>query len=66
MPEIALTVPDPEDWSLEAICERDAQGNYGNLVELLGQCTDAAYKLSDDLGARYFTHSGEARHSVGA
>ena len=48
------------------MCERDAQGNYTRLAELLAQCSDAAYKLSDDIGARYFTHSGEARHSVGA
>jgi uncharacterized circularly permuted ATP-grasp superfamily protein/uncharacterized alpha-E superfamily protein len=66
MPEIALTVPDPQEWSLDAICERDPDGNYGKLLELLGQCSEAAYKLSDDIGARYFTHSGEARHSVGA
>jgi uncharacterized circularly permuted ATP-grasp superfamily protein/uncharacterized alpha-E superfamily protein len=66
IPDIALTVPDPEQWSLQAMCERDAQGNYAALQELLQQCTDAAYQLSDDLGARYFTHSGEARQSVGA
>jgi uncharacterized alpha-E superfamily protein len=66
MPEIALTVPDPQAWSFDAICERDADGHYANLVELLAQCSEAAYKLSDDIGARYFTHSGEARHSVGA
>ena len=66
MPEIALTVPDPQEWSLEAICQRDATGNYAGLMDLLAQCSDAAYKLSDDIGARYFTHSGEARQSVGA
>jgi uncharacterized alpha-E superfamily protein len=66
MPEIALSVPDPQTWSLEEICERDAEGRYGKLLDLLGHCSDAAYKLSDDLGARYFTHSGEARQSVGA
>jgi uncharacterized alpha-E superfamily protein len=66
MPEIALTVPDPQAWSLDAICGRDAAGNYAGLMELLAQCTEAAYKLSDDIGARYFTHSGEARQSVGA
>jgi len=65
VPDIALTVPDPEEWSLQAMCERDAQGRYAALLDLLQLCTDAAYKLSDDLGARYFTHSGEARHSVG-
>ena len=66
MPDIALTVPDPQHWSLEALCERDADGRYAALLDLLQQCTDAAYQLSDDLGARYFTHSGDARHSVGA
>jgi uncharacterized circularly permuted ATP-grasp superfamily protein/uncharacterized alpha-E superfamily protein len=66
MPDIALTVPDPQQWSLEAMCRRDADGRYVMLLELLQQCTDAAYKLSDDLGARYFTHSGDSRHSVGA
>ena len=66
VPDIALTVPDPQQWSLEAMCERDADGRYATLLDLLQKCTDAAYKLSDDLGARYFTHSGEARHSVGA
>ncbi|MFC5497799.1 circularly permuted type 2 ATP-grasp protein [Caenimonas terrae] len=66
MPEIALTVPDPQAWSFDAICARDAEGHYANLAELLAQCTEAAYKLSDDIGARYFTHSGEARHSIGA
>jgi uncharacterized circularly permuted ATP-grasp superfamily protein/uncharacterized alpha-E superfamily protein len=65
LPEIALTVPDPQAWSLEAICERDGQGKYTRLLDLLGQCSEAAYKLSDNIGARYFTHSGEARHSVG-
>ena len=66
MPQIALTIPDPERWSLEHICERGPEGGYDNLIELLALCSDAAYKLSDDLGARYFTHSGEARQSVGA
>jgi hypothetical protein len=48
------------------MCERDAQGRYQKLMDLLQQCTDAAYQLSDDLGARYFTHSTDPRHSVGA
>jgi uncharacterized alpha-E superfamily protein len=66
IPDIVLTVPDPEQWSLQAMCERDAQGRYSALLDLLQVCTDASYQLSDDLGARYFTHSGEARQSVGA
>ncbi|WP_435520843.1 circularly permuted type 2 ATP-grasp protein [Caenimonas aquaedulcis] len=66
LPEIALVVPDPQRWSLQAMCERDENGRYTALLDLLQQCTDAAYKLSDDLGARYFTHSGDSRRSVGA
>jgi uncharacterized alpha-E superfamily protein len=65
-PGIALIVPDPQAWSLEAMCEHDAQGRHAPLLELLRQCANAAYQLSDDLGARYFTHSLEPRLSVGA
>jgi len=65
LPQIALTVPDPQQWSLEAMCERDAGGRYAVLQDLLQFCADAAYQLSDALGARYFTHS-DARESVGA
>jgi uncharacterized circularly permuted ATP-grasp superfamily protein/uncharacterized alpha-E superfamily protein len=64
--DVVSTVPDPEQWSLQAMCGRDAQGRHTALLELLRQCTDCAYQLSDALGARYFTHSGEARQSVGA
>ena len=65
VPQVAKSVPDPQGWSLEAMCERDADGRYAALLELLQQCSDAAYRLSDELGARYFTHSINARHSVG-
>jgi uncharacterized alpha-E superfamily protein len=65
LPQIALTIPDPQSWSLEAICECDESGRYARLEALLQELTDAAYKLSDDVGTRYFTHS-DARHSVGA
>jgi uncharacterized alpha-E superfamily protein len=66
LPDIALTVPDPRQWSLDALCERDATGRYAGLERLLHDCSDAAYRLSDDLGARYFSHSGDPRRSVGA
>ena len=59
-------MPDSGDWTLDALCERDAAGRYPLLLDLLEQCAAAAYQLSDDLGARYFTHSAEARESVGA
>ena len=42
-----------------------SDGRYTALLDLLRQCMAAAYRLSDDLGALYFTHSLEPRQSVG-
>ncbi|RYX90805.1 MAG: A circularly permuted ATPgrasp family protein [Comamonadaceae bacterium] len=66
MPAMAQVVPDPRDWSLEALCTRDAEGCHTALLELLQACADASYLLSDAIGARYFTHSGDSKQSVGA
>jgi uncharacterized circularly permuted ATP-grasp superfamily protein/uncharacterized alpha-E superfamily protein len=40
-------LPDPEQWSLDALCARDAEGQHAALVALLRQCIEAAYRLSD-------------------
>lgn len=66
VPVMAMCVPDPQRWSLDALCQRDADGRYGALLAMLQGCIDASYRLSDDLTARYFAHSGGGRHSVGA
>jgi uncharacterized circularly permuted ATP-grasp superfamily protein/uncharacterized alpha-E superfamily protein len=66
MPVMAMPVPDPEHWTLESLCERDEAGEYASLMELLRQCVDASYRLSDDLTARYFALTGDPRFSVGA
>jgi uncharacterized circularly permuted ATP-grasp superfamily protein/uncharacterized alpha-E superfamily protein len=66
VPVLAMCVPDPQAWTLESLCERDAEGRHTALLTLLQQCVDAAYRLSDDLSARYFAHSGDPRVSVGA
>ena len=66
VPGIALSVPDPQTWRLDAMCARDESGAHAALLALLAQCSDAAFQLSDDLGARYFTHSVDHRRSVGA
>jgi uncharacterized circularly permuted ATP-grasp superfamily protein/uncharacterized alpha-E superfamily protein len=65
-PPMVLSVPDPEGWTLERLCQRDAAGRYPLLMELLRQCVDASYALSDELTSRYFAHSTDARQSVGA
>jgi uncharacterized alpha-E superfamily protein len=66
VPVMAMTIPDPQDWSLESLCERDEDGRHARLLELLQHCVDASFRLSDDLSARYFAHSSDARYSVGA
>ncbi|HVE54863.1 MAG TPA: circularly permuted type 2 ATP-grasp protein, partial [Ramlibacter sp.] len=66
MPVMAMPVPDPQFWTLEALCARDEEGRHAALLELLQQCVDASYRLSDDLTARYFAHSGDSRFSLGA
>ena len=39
---------------------------YPALMVLLAQCSEAAWRVSDEISVRYFTHSGEAKRSVGA
>ena len=63
---IGCLVPDPQAWTLQALCERDTAGDHPALQALLQDCIAAAFQLSDDLSSRYFTHSDDARLSVGA
>ncbi len=64
--ELSFKVPDPATWGLAQLCQMDAQGHFPVLHSLLLQCTAAAYELSEQVGATYFTHSDEANKSVGA
>ena len=64
--ELSFKVPDPASWGLEQLCQADAQGDFPVLRSLLLQCGAAAYELSEQVGATYFTHSDEANKSVGA
>ncbi len=64
--DLARRVPNPAMWTLAQLCEVDASGQYTHLTTLLQSCSQAAFELSDDVGAVYFTHSDEARQSVGA
>ncbi len=65
-PAMVLALPTPEDWTLEDLCQRDVQGRPAALLALLQRCVDASWRLCDDLTARYFAHSADARHTVGA
>ena len=61
---LAALVPDPAQWTLEALCDADAARPA--LHELLAQCGTVAWRLSDEISLRYFTHTGDVGQSLGA
>jgi len=67
---LSLLIPNPDIWSLEQLCgdegRQEPSDTQPPLAELLALCTSAAYNISDEISAQYFTHSGEARQSLGA
>jgi uncharacterized circularly permuted ATP-grasp superfamily protein/uncharacterized alpha-E superfamily protein len=71
--ELSLRVPDPSSWGLAQLCDagdvndqgQNAALPYPALMQLLQTCGQAAYDVSEDVGATYFTHSNEAKQSVG-
>ena len=63
---LSHSVPDPGLWQLDALCEAGEDKAYANLTDLLLGCGEAAYQVSEEINATYFTHSGEAGQSLGA
>jgi uncharacterized alpha-E superfamily protein len=72
---LSLQVPDPNSWNLDQLCMFDLQDGKGStttrqpmtaLANLLAQCNDAAFDVSEVISTTYFTHSGESRQSTGA
>ncbi len=69
---LSLQVPNPNSWNLDQLCMFDTLGSGTDrqpmtaLANLLDQCNDAAFDVSEVISATYFTHSGESRQSVGA
>ncbi len=60
-------VPDLGQWTLDELCSPGADhSSLPALTQLLLDCSDAAYQVSEEIGATYFTHSGEAGQSLGA
>ncbi|WP_180131252.1 circularly permuted type 2 ATP-grasp protein [Rhodoferax sp. BLA1] len=75
---LALKVPNPNAWGLAQLCEvapdlvtpamagtSGATPQYELLRSVLQQCSNAAYEVSEDISATYFTHAGLSNHSVG-
>jgi uncharacterized circularly permuted ATP-grasp superfamily protein/uncharacterized alpha-E superfamily protein len=63
---LSLSVPDPGQWQLEALCSVAPDGTFDTLTDLLLDCGEASYHVSEEIGAIYFTHSGESGQSLGA
>ena len=73
---LSLRVPDPAAWNLANLCEAQAQasvagqeadtahGYFFALHDLLLQCMAAAFNVSNEISATYFTHSGETKQSM--
>ena len=62
---LSHSVPDPGPWQLVALCNAGAENDYAALIDLLKGCNEAAYQVSEEIGATYFTHSGEGGQSLG-
>ncbi len=63
---LSHSVPDPSQWQLEPLCEPGQGNTYNPLADLLQGCGEAAHHVSEEIGATYFTHSGEVGQSLGA
>ena len=73
---LGLALHDPATWPLAEMAQaasgapsdqsRAATPRHPAFIAQLEQCSVVAYRLSDRIGALYFTHSGEDKLSVGA
>ncbi len=63
---LARDVPNPSTWDLEEICATDADDAHQLLLDRLEQCVQSAHDVSDAIGSIYFTHSRDAKQSLGA
>ena len=68
--ELALDLPDWHGMNAESLWPIGASHTSNNLPwplqNTLAECQSAARQISDQLCTLFFTHSGEARYSVGA
>jgi uncharacterized circularly permuted ATP-grasp superfamily protein/uncharacterized alpha-E superfamily protein len=61
---IALTIPDPSGWSAQHLTMKNVRGQHLNLVVLVRECLMSAWRLSDRIGERFFTHVQDVDRSV--
>ncbi len=69
VPDLAGHLPDPGSWVLADLGEAPScepgSSRYERLIELLDQCNDAAFELSDNISRQYFSHAASGNHSLG-
>ena len=61
---LAQCLPDPDAWSIESLCALGEAQQPTALAALLQHCVQAAYDTSEQVSARYFTHSGNPQHTL--
>ena len=59
-------VPNPGLWQLEPLCEPGSDAQFANLRQLLLDCEQAAFSVSEDISTTYFTHAQATGQSLGA
>jgi len=59
-----LDMPAPEEWSLEALCAVDDQGQHDALLASLRHLGERTFALSAEIGRRLFSHVVPVDHTV--
>ena len=54
---LASWLPSPGLWQLDPLCEQDEEGQHAALLAMLASTTQAAWRVSDHISLRYFTHT---------
>ncbi len=63
--DLALGLPDPDTWNLQTLCQSDAADlPPAALLALLESLRNAAFEVSNNISARYFTHAGLTETSL--
>ena len=63
---LADALPDPQGWQLAQLCERDADGRWQALDALARSLIEAAARVSDEIGMRWFAHADAGYRTMGA
>ncbi|RYY91470.1 MAG: A circularly permuted ATPgrasp family protein, partial [Comamonadaceae bacterium] len=58
-------LPDPAQWSLEALCGAGEDPPHAALLAVLETCQHTAWQVSDAIGTRYFTLTFESLQPIG-